>query len=80
MTIKHCRACNIPLINKRSHAVTCSSKCRNIVWRASKVLLIPERIMFNITNHALITKAASVAGKSFNNYVVDRAVQSECAQ
>jgi uncharacterized protein (DUF1778 family) len=50
------------------------------VWRASKVLLIPERIMFNITNHALITKAASVAGKSFNNYVVDRAVQSECAQ
>lgn len=76
MRITHCRACNSPLVNRRAHATTCSSKCRNIVWRASKITLIPEKIMFSITNHALITKAASVAGKSINQYVVDRAVQT----
>lgn len=80
MTIKLCRACSTPLINRRRHAVTCSSKCRNIVWRASKITLIPERIMFSISNHALITKAADAAGVSFNKFVNDRAVQSECAQ
>lgn len=80
MTIKHCRACNIPLINKRSHAVTCSSKCRNVVWRQSKITMISERIMFSIANHAFITKSADAAGVTFNNFVIDRAVQSECAQ
>lgn len=80
MTTRLCRACNIPLINKRSHCTTCSSKCRNVAWRQSKVTMIPERIMFSITNHALVTKAADAAGVSFNKFVVDRAVQSECAQ
>lgn len=42
--------------------------------------MIPEKIMFSITNHALVTKAADAAGVSFNKFVNDRAVQSECAQ
>ena len=79
MTIKLCRSCNSPLINRRSHAVTCSSKCRNVVWRASKLTLIQERITFSVTNHALVTKAAEAAGKAFNKYVHDRVVQSECS-
>jgi uncharacterized protein (DUF1778 family) len=41
--------------------------------------MIPEKIIFSIANHALVTKAAEAAGKSINNYVVDRAVQSECS-
>ena len=77
MTIKLCRGCSTPLINRRSHAATCSSKCRNAVWRQSKITMIPERIMFSIANHALITKAADATGKSVNQYVHDRAVQSE---
>lgn len=80
MRTTHCRSCNTPLINRRSHATTCSSKCRNKCWRASKIILISEKIMFTIANHALVTKAAEVAGVSFNKFVVDRAVPSECAQ
>jgi len=41
--------------------------------------MIPERIMFSIANHALVTKAADAAGKSINNYVHDRVIQSGCA-
>lgn len=74
MTIKLCRACSTPLINRRRHAVTCSSKCRNIIWRQSKVTMIPERIMFSIANHALVTKAAEAAGKSINQYVHDHII------
>ena len=79
MTIKLCRACSTPLINKRSHCTTCSSKCRNVAWRQSKVTLIQEKIMFSIANHALVTKAADAAGKSVNQYVHDRLTQNECA-
>lgn len=76
MTIKLCRACSTALINRRSHATTCSSKCRNVAWRKSKVTMIPEKIMFSLTNHALVTKAASAAGVSVNDYVHYRAVQT----
>lgn len=74
MTIKVCRVCSTPLIHRRSHAVTCSSKCRNTVWRQSKSTMISERIIFSIANHALITKAANAAGKSINNYVHDHVI------
>lgn len=80
MTIKLCRSCNSPLVNRRSHAVTCSSKCRNVAWRQSKITLIPEKIMFSIANHALVTKAAEAAGKSINQYVHDRVVFNEGSQ
>lgn len=74
--MKHCRACNIQLTNKRAHATTCSSKCRNVAWRKSKVTLISEKIMFSIANHALVTKAADTAGVSINQYVHDRVVET----
>ena len=78
MTIQHCRACNIPLINRRSHAKTCSNKCRNVVWRRSKMTNIPVNLIFSFTHYSLITKAANAVGKSVNQYVHDRAVQREC--
>lgn len=78
MLTAHCRACNSPLINRRPQTTTCSAACRAKYWRQSRVTLIPERIMFSVINHAAITKAASVAGVSFNEFVVDRVVQSEC--
>jgi predicted HicB family RNase H-like nuclease len=36
--------------------------------------MIPERIMFSIANHALVTKAAEAAGKSINQYVHDHII------
>jgi predicted HicB family RNase H-like nuclease len=36
--------------------------------------MIPEKIMFSITNHALVTKAANAAGKSINDYVHDHVI------
>lgn len=76
MRITHCRACSSPLVNRRAHAKTCSSKCRNVVWRQSKITMIPVKIMFSFKQHALLIKAASAAGASVNDYVHDRVVQT----
>lgn len=77
--MKLCRGCHSPLINKRAHAVTCSSKCRNIAWRQSKVSMIPVSILLNLTNYALIKNAAETAGISINQYAHDRLAQTmEC--
>lgn len=76
MTIKHCRACDIPLINKRSHATTCSSKCRMSAWRQSRITMLPVTIMLNLTNFALVTKAASAAGVPITQFAHDQLVQT----
>jgi predicted HicB family RNase H-like nuclease len=36
--------------------------------------MIPERIMFSIANHTLVSKAAEAAGKSINDYVHDHVI------
>lgn len=77
MRTTHCRACNKELNNRRPQTTTCNSTCRSQIWRRSRIAMTPLSIKFNITNHALITKAAFAAGKSINQYVHDRAVQSE---
>ena len=74
MRITHCRACNSPLINRRAHAITCSSKCRNAAWRQSRITTIPVKLMFSFANYALITKAAESHGASVNDYVHSRAI------
>lgn len=76
MTIKLCRSCHSPLINRRSHAVTCSSKCRNVVWRQTKSTIIPVRIMFSFSSYALVKNAANAAGIPINQFVHDRLVQT----
>lgn len=80
MRTTHCIACNKELTNRRPQTKTCNAACRARHWRHSRITMIPEKIMFSITNHVLITKAASVAGVSFNKFVVDRIVQSEYSQ
>jgi len=80
MAIKLCRACCTPLINKRSHCTTCSSKCRNACWRQSKITMIPEKIMFSTTNHQLIKNAADNNGVSIHTYIHDRAISMEYSQ
>jgi hypothetical protein len=77
---KQCMSCNKPLIGKRNHALTCGSTCRGIKFRTNKEPMVPVNLTFNITNYALVTKAAEATGKSINQYVHDTAVQSEYAQ
>lgn len=79
MRITHCIACNKELTKRRPQTKTCNAACRAKFWRHSRITMIPEKIIFSIANHALVTKAADAAGVSFNKFVVDRAVQSECA-
>lgn len=80
MRTTNCIACNSPLLNRRPQTKTCSAACRARHWRASKITLIPERIMFNLTNHARLTEAAGASGKTINQYVHDRVVRNECSQ
>lgn len=78
--MKHCRACNIQLINKRAHATTCSSKCRNVAWRQSRITMLPVSFMLNITNYALVKNAANAAGVPINQFAHDRLIQTmECS-
>jgi hypothetical protein len=70
MRITHCRACNKELINRRSHIKTCSSSCRGKFWRASKVVMIPIRLMFNATHYELIKSNAETIGVSINDYLI----------
>lgn len=73
--MKLCRVCHSPLINKRSHAVTCSSKCRNVAWRQSRINMLPVTFMLNIANFALVKNAASAAGKTINEFAHNQTIK-----
>jgi len=74
MPITLCRACNKPLFNRRPQTRTCNAACRAKHWRYSKVTMIPVSMMLNLTNYALVKKAAESAGKSINDYVHGRVI------
>lgn len=76
MRTTYCRTCDKPLLNRRPQTTTCNAACRSKIWRRSRITMIPVSIMFNLTNYALVTKAASAAGVPVNDYVHDRAVQT----
>lgn len=74
--VKLCLACNKPMIGFRSHAVTCSSTCRGIRWRANKTPTVPVKLIFSATHFAAIGNAAEFHGVSINQFVHDRVVHS----
>lgn len=74
MRTTHCVACNKPLLNRRPQTKTCDAACRARHWRYSKVTMIPVSIILNLTNYALVKKAAESAGKSINDYVHDHVI------
>jgi hypothetical protein len=79
--MKLCRACNTQLINKRSHCTTCSSKCRNVAWRQSRITMLPVTFMLNIANFALVKNAAEATGVTVAQFAHDRLFQTmECEQ
>lgn len=75
--IKSCNSCGTKLINKRSHASTCSNTCRWRVWQAKQTPMIPVRLTFSIQHFESIKDAAGMAGKSINEYMKDRIFRSE---
>lgn len=75
----YCRACNSPLLNRRAHATTCNSVCRNRAWRQSRITMLPVQLMLSIANHSFFTKAADAAGVSINDHLHDRLIKTmEC--
>lgn len=66
---KLCLTCNAPLTNKRSHAVTCSGKCRSKKWRALKEqsVLIPFRLPTSL--HVDLFLAAYKGNQGINTYL-----------
>jgi len=64
-----CLACQTPLTNKRSHAVTCSGKCRSKKWRALKEqsVLIPFRLPTSL--HTDLFLAAYARNQGINTYL-----------
>lgn len=79
--VKLCASCNKPLTGYRSHAVTCGSTCRGVLWRAKKEIMVSIKLMFNLTNYTLITKAAESHGVPISQFIHDRAIKTmECSQ
>lgn len=79
--VKLCLACNKPMTGFRSHALTCSSTCRGIRWRANKTSMVPVKLAFSATHFAAIGSAAESYGVSISQFVHDRVVHSmECSQ
>ncbi|MNL81187.1 hypothetical protein D3C87_2082230 [compost metagenome] len=71
---KQCSSCGTKLINKRSHALTCSNTCRWRVWQAKQSAMIPVKLMFNITNYEFIKGNAEAIGVSINDYLQTQAI------
>jgi hypothetical protein len=77
---KQCASCNKSLFGKRSHAVTCSSTCRGICWRANKTPMVPVKVTFSVTDFEAIKNAAESHGMPINSYIQDRLIRNmECA-
>lgn len=76
----YCRTCNSPLLNRRAHATTCNSACRNKAWRKSRITMLPVSVMLSLANHSFFSKAADAAGVSINDHLHDRLTKNmECA-
>ena len=77
MRTTHCIACNKPLLNRRPQTLTCNAACRARHWRHSMVKMIPVSIMLNLTNYALVKKAAESNGLTITQYAHDRVMFNE---
>ncbi|MNC24437.1 hypothetical protein D3C75_724920 [compost metagenome] len=74
---KQCSSCGTKLVNKRSHALTCSNTCRWRVWQAKQSAMIPVKLMFSITSYEFIKSNADAIGVSINDFIHSRVI-AEC--
>ncbi|MNE82519.1 hypothetical protein D3C80_1792480 [compost metagenome] len=71
---KQCNSCGTKLVNKRSHALTCSNTCRWRVWQAKQSAMVPVKLMFNTVHFELVKNAADQHGVSVNEWIHTKAI------
>ena len=72
--VKLCASCGTTLINKRSHALTCSNTCRWRAWQAKQSAMISVKLMFSITSYEFIKGNAEAIGVSISDYIHGRVI------
>jgi hypothetical protein len=78
LRIAICNICNKEFPTSRSHSKTCGSTCRNAQWRLSKVKTVSVKLDLAVAHYRVLRNQADTHGKSINEYLADRVVQSEC--
>jgi len=69
MSERTCANCRTPLFNKRSHAKTCSAKCRMKMWRAFKEDSVLCSFRCSLANHTNLFLSAYAAKQSVDTYL-----------
>lgn len=75
----HCLICNKSLAGKRSHAVTCSSTCRGIQWRANKEPVIKVQLHLSEKLYNRILADADTNGVSISWWMVRQSIGADVA-
>jgi hypothetical protein len=80
LRIATCHICNKAFSTSRSHSKTCDSTCRNAAWRLSKVKTVSVKLNLAVAHYRALRNQADTHGKSINEYITDRVVQSKYSQ
>lgn len=70
-----CIICNASLINRRSHAKTCSCRCRTALSRLSRAKPISIKIAISTLQYNKLKADADGLGMLVNHLVIDRAIK-----
>ena len=76
LNTKQCTHCNTPLTGKKLNAVTCSSSCRNHIWRAHQSKPISIKLVFTRPQYNTLKVEAEKAGLLINAFIIDRATNT----
>ena len=73
MTIENsCIICNASLINRRSHAKTCSCRCRTALSRLSRAKPVSLKLVFSKIQFDSLKLQADSLGILVNELAIDR--------
>jgi hypothetical protein len=67
-----CIICNSSLINKRSHAKTCSSRCRTALSRLSRTKPVSLKLVFSKIQFESLKLQADSLGVLVNQLAIER--------
>lgn len=76
LNTKLCTHCNIPLTGKKLNAVTCSSSCRNHIWRANKSKPISIKLVFTKPQYNTLKLEADKANLLINALIIAKATDT----
>ena len=76
MTIfNSCIMCNASLINKRSHAKTCSCRCRTALSRLSRAKPVSIKVVISTLQYNQLKADADDIGVLINQLIVSRSIK-----